>query len=269
MKNSILAIASILFLSSCNVADQDSMNEIPVSYEETDVYLIKEDERPADNNHLEHLKIVKTASCRFQVSHLDSITRISQNLITYLGGYIGDMQYVQNDYKKENTIQFKVPNENFDKAMYSLSNLATFVDFKNIKTQDITAQFVDVNARLATKLEVKKKYEDILRKRAKTVEELLETEDRLRILQEEIEVAQGRIRNMNNEVSLSTIEIAFYETVNYREEPEEYQVTFIDNAKNNLGSGWEIITSFILILMYFWPFLILIPLIWWVIKRRK
>ena len=42
---------------------------------------------------------------------------------------------------------------------------------RNINTQDVSAEYVDLQSRLKTKLEVKQRLEDILRSKAKTVED--------------------------------------------------------------------------------------------------
>ena len=78
--------------------------------------------------------------------------------------------------------------------MDSINNSVEFIDYENITTKDVTEEYIDLESRLNTKLEVKQRYESILRKQAKTVKDILATEEKLQIIQEEIESVQGRLK---------------------------------------------------------------------------
>ncbi|MBQ0740603.1 DUF4349 domain-containing protein, partial [Aquimarina celericrescens] len=90
---------------------------------------------------------------------------------------------------------------NFDIVLDSICKTAEFVDFKNISTIDVTEEYVDITSRLKTKVEVKQRYETILRTKAKTVEDILMAEEKLSKLQEEIESAQGRLKYLGSKVT--------------------------------------------------------------------
>ena len=125
---------------------------------------------------------------------------------------------------------------------------------------------MDVTARLKTKKEVKKRFEELLRKRAVTVEDILMTEDKLRVIQEEIEAAQGRLKYLTDKVSFSTIHVDLYETVEYKAAPESYTKTFVDKAKNGFGNGWSIVEGIILALITIWTILLMGGLILFFVK---
>ncbi len=272
MKNTITVIATLalLLLNSCH-QERAYQENLEVQNESAPSIL----EVQSNNNHsnstaekpnYNHLKIIKTADAKFKVKNLDSCTRKAQELIHKWNGYVADMRYTQNDYQLENRMVFKVPAVNFDALLNDFTQLAEFVDYKNISSQDITANYVDLSTRLATKKEIKAKYDKILRSKAKTVEEVLKTEEKLRVLQEEIEAAEGRLKMMQNQVSLSTIEIEFYETVAYKKEPESYIITFKDQALNSLGYGWDFIKGAILVLLTLWPLFLIVPGVYFAIK---
>ncbi len=202
------------------------------------------------------IKIVKNANCRLNVKKVEKVTRQTKKLVTMHGGYISDERFTQTNYTKENRFVIRIPNDKFDVVLDSLSDWAQFVDHKNISTQDVTEEYVDVSARLRTKLEVKERYETILRQRAKTVEEILEAEHKIKEIQEEIEAAKGRLQYLTNKVSFSTIQVDLYETVIPLEEPNSYTPNFGDKAKKGLLFGWMLIENFSLLLFYIWPFII-------------
>ncbi len=139
-------------------------------------------------------------------------------------------------------------------------------------SKDVSEEYVDLQSRLKTKLEVKQRYDDILRTKAKTVEDILLAEEKLRMLQEEIEAAQGRLQFLSSKVALSTIQVDLYETVAFQEAPESYTKSFGANALEGIGGGWQLVQYILLALLYIWPILFLgvgIVLYWkWRKKKR-
>jgi len=206
----------------------------------------------------DQIKIIRNANCRIKVKDVEKATLLSKNIASTYDGYVSDERFTNTNYSKENRFTLRIPRDNFDEVLKRICALAEFVDHKNISTIDVTEEYVDISARLKSKLEVKHRYETILRAKAKTVEDILFAEDKLRKLQEEIEAAQGRLNYMSNKISYSTIQIDMYETVIPKEEPDEYQPGFSDKATSGLQFGWNLLQHMFLILFYVWPLLILI-----------
>lgn len=215
------------------------------------------------------LKIIKTANVRFKVKNVQKSTQAIKVLVNDYEGYISNMRFSNNSYQKENSFTIKVPKNNFDKLLDSLSSVAEFIDHVEIASKDVTEEYMDVETRLKTKLEVKARYEEILRKNAKTVKDILETEEKLRVIQEEIEVAQGRLKYMVNRVSFSTITVGLYETVEHKEQPEVYKRTFGSEITEALSFGWNLIKSIFLGIIYIWPLILLIVGVIFFIRTRK
>lgn len=276
MKNILKVSLASLFLTfaACsnneNYRDDIMIEPVPtpqeVSHPLTDAAAPK-----TEYNSYHNLKIIKNANVRFRIKNLDSCTTQTQRLILKWNGYVANMQYLQDDYKLENRMMLKVPAKNFDYLLLELTELADFVDYKNISTQDVTQEYVDLTTRLATKKQVKARYDQILRNKAKTVEEVLQTEEKLRVLQEEIEAAEGRLKYLSNQVSLSSIQLDFYQKVAIKKERESYAMTFGDKAINSLGYGWSFIKGAILVLLTIWPLLLLFPFVIYGVKwlRKK
>ncbi len=202
------------------------------------------------------IKIIKSANARYKVKEVKVATRKIQHMAQQLNGYISDQRFENDLYKIENRFSIKIPQQNFNVMMDSISAVAAFVDYENITTEDVTEEFIDIETRLKTKLEVKERYEEILRKNAKTVKDILATEEKLRIIQEEIEAAQGRLNYLTNKIAYSTIQVDLYQTVVYKEEPESYSRTFLSKTKNGFSFGWAIIEFLALGIIYLWPLVI-------------
>ena len=205
----------------------------------------------------QNLKIIKSANVRYKVFDVDKSTRDIKQMASRYNAYISDLRFENDLHHKENRFTIKIPNQYFDSLMDSINKVAEFIEFENITTKDVTEEYVDIETRLKTKLEVKSRYESILRKNAKTVEDILATEDKLRIIQEEIESAQGRLKYLTNKVSFSTIQIDLYEMVVFKEEPRAYNKTLWSKSKEGLVFGWNFLENIFVGVLHVWPLLIL------------
>lgn len=268
-----LIIFLTLFFISCNtnsykedlVAEEvDLTEEFEIANSEGTIsnFVLKQNSAPLD------LKIIKSASARYKVKDVKEATQKIKIIAQQYGAYISDLRFQNDLYKKENRFTIKVPQLYFDKIMDSVYTVVDFIEYENITTKDVTEEYIDLETRLKTKLEVKQRYEDILRKNAKTVEDILKAEDRLRIIQEEIEAAQGRLKYLTNKVSFSTIQIDLYENVDYQEEPESYTKTFWDKSKEGFSNGWSIIEVFVVFVITIWPIIIIGIITFILVKKR-
>ncbi len=214
------------------------------------------------------LKIIKSASARYKVKNVKVATQKIKEFAEKYSAYISDLRFQNNLYNIENRFTVKVPRQHFNVLMDSINNVADFVEYENITTKDVTEEYIDLETRLKTKLEVKQRYESVLRKNAKTVKDILATEEKLGIIQEEIESVQGRLKYLTSKIAYSTIQIDLYETVDYKEEPESYSKTFGSKTKEGLNFGWEIVEGIVLGLIHIWPLLILGALLFFFIRKK-
>lgn len=202
----LLVIALCIFSFSCN---NNSYKESVMtnSVDITDDFEIAETDNVIDkyssnqNNIPKDLKIIKSATARYKVKNVEKATYKIKKIAQKHGAYISDLRFQNDLYKKENRFTIKVPKKYFDTVIDSVNAVADFVEYENITTKDVTEEYIDLETRLKTKLEVKARYENILRKNAKTVEDILKAEDKLRVIQEDIESAQGRLKYLTNKVA--------------------------------------------------------------------
>lgn len=271
----MVCLSLIFVLDSCN----QNVPSDKLELEPTDVnedynglygYVADDVSSPKKVNKLpSDLKIIKTANVKYKVKNVDLATRKIKAHTIQLNAYISDLRFENNLYSIENRFTVKVPQENFDILMDSINNVAEFVVFENITTKDVSEEYLDLETRLKTKKEVRKRYEDILRSKAKTVEEILTTEEKLRIIQEEIESAQGRLNYLTNKVAYSTIQVNLYEEVSYKEEPITYTKSFLSKTKEGLKFGWDLIESIILSIIYIWPVILFGTIVFLWVRKRK
>ena len=261
----IIAI-SLFVLPSCN--DVGSANENVASKElrmEADA-ASRADFKQAKTP--ENRKLIWTADLEFQVKDVDVSTEKINALSEQYDGFVSDMMLSNNRYRISNTITVRVPNKKFQKFVSAIKGEALFMDKADISSDDVTEEYVDIQARLKAKREVRDRYIEVLKTKAGTVKDIIEAEEAIRVITEEIEAKEGRLRYLNDRVDLSTVTITMYEKVAYTDSPERYEKTYSDEAGESFGTGWEAVKIISLGFISVWP-LILLGLIALVIWKRK
>ena len=215
------------------------------------------------------LKIIKSANVKYKVKNVKIATSTIKEFAYKYDAYVSDLRFENNSHTLENRFTIKIPQQYFDTMIDSINTVAQYIDYENITTDDVTEEYVDLETRLKTKLEVKQRYETILRKNAKTVEDILATEEKLRIIQEEIEAAQGKLKYLTSKVAYSTIQIDLYETVDHKDKPETYAQTFWSKSKNGFSFGWDLIQQIAIGIIYIWPLLFIGFIILVILRKRK
>lgn len=85
--------------------------------------------------------------------------------------------------------------------------------------------------------------------------------------QEEIEAIEGRLRYLNNQTDLSTVNIDMYQKINYN--PVAYEKSFFTKVIDGFISGWKLIQVTIIGLVTIWPILLLAVAVFLARKRIR
>ncbi|MEP0263835.1 DUF4349 domain-containing protein [Dokdonia sp.] len=274
LKITLLLITLQFLIISCERSHEyDNANNIPIeSTGENEKFkaVAINSEMSENQNTPDDIKIIRNATMRMRVRNVNEATRLARNYALQYSGYVSDERMENNSYLKENRFTIRVPQEYFDTIIDSISSFSENIDTKNVSTIDVTEEYVDIESRLQTKREVKERYEAILRSKAKTVKEVLLAEEKIRILQEEIEVAEGRLRYMSTNITYSTIQIDLYEVLPEVDAPEDKGPSFFDKVKDSLSFGLSLIEGLLLLLLHIWPVTLAgIILGLWLLKKRK
>jgi len=216
-------------------------------------------------------KLIKTANIRFQVKALEATIEEVEKIVASQNALVVTSNLQNNSYQKAYDLTIRVPFNKFETLVDEISLKAEVLDNKEISAQDVTEEFVDVSARLKAKKQVENRYLEIL-KQANNVNDILEVEKKLGEIREEIEATEGRLRYLRNQVSLSTIHLYVYQVVD--KQNNQLQPSFFARVSKGFGEGWDIFLDFVVSLSYIWPFLILIFVSIflvrrWVIRRKK
>lgn len=213
------------------------------------------------------MKIIKNGRIDLEVENAAAVAYEIESKVSVAGGYVANSELKESNSYIRNEMQVRIPNEAFESFVNQVGKMGMRVTYKKIWTQDVSEEYYDVQTRLKNKKEVEARYIDILRTKAKTVEEVLATEEKLRVLREEIESKEGRLRFLSNQVSYSTLFLVLLEQL---EEDEILiaEITFWDEISDSFANGWKAILTIILFFTNLWPFILLVLGGWLVFKKR-
>ncbi|PJJ10079.1 uncharacterized protein DUF4349 [Flavobacterium sp. 1] len=265
-----LIIALLIFaVLSCKKAEAEASQDSAITMVKLPAKkMISNDESISESPNIEdkviEQKIIKNGNLRFETDNLE--TTYDQIKIAVKKG----KAFIQNDSEGKDygtiyrRITVRIPNQNFDSFIKDISTGVTYFDNKEISSEDVTEQYIDIDARLKAKKKLENRYLELLAKATK-MSEMLAIEAQLSAIREEIEAKEGQLRYMQNKISLSTITVEFYKTI-----AEEKGVTISYGAKvwNSFKSGFYTISSFFLGLLEVWPFIILAVALFYFIRKR-
>lgn len=216
----------------------------------------------------ENRKLIWTADLEFQVKDVDVSTEKINSLSEKYDGFVSNMMLSNNSYRMSNTITVRVPNKQFQKFVSAIKGEALFMDRADIQSEDVTEEYVDIEARLKAKREVRDRYIEVLKTKTGSVKDIIEAEEAIRVITEEIEAKEGRLRYLNDRVDLSTVTITMYEKVKFVDSPERFEKSYSDEVGESFGTGWKAVKMILLGFIAVWP-LILLGLIALAIWKRK
>ncbi len=209
-------------------------------------------------------KLIKNGTLEFETKDLQKTTEVIKQAAEVAGGYVANEHSTTNNHQAWNSVTVRIPSSGFDNFIATVSRSVEKFDKREIKSQDVTEEFVDLQARIAAKKKLEQRYLEIL-KTADTVKDILEVEAEAGKIREEIERAEGRLRFLENQTSMSTVNIGFYKTI---EAVSVAESTFISSIKDGLNNGVRIIEAVIIGLANIWPLLLLAFCGWLLYKRN-
>lgn len=164
-------------------------------------------------------KLIKRAELNLEVKNCEEVSKKIVDLVNAFSGIIIDseIQKYSNEAKRGRTV-LKVLPKDFDVVIAKLKELGK-VDLERITGEDVTEEYVDLEARLKNFQIVKERLHRILEERAREVKDILEVERELARLGEQIERIEGRKKYLDRQVDLATITVNYYEPKAMAPEP--------------------------------------------------
>ena len=149
----------------------------------------------------------------------DAEQAIKQKAETF-GGYVAETSSQRNwEGKLNGSLNVRVPSKRFREALQAFAALGE-VTRQREWTEDVTEEYLDVKARIASKRALEQRLLILLAERTAKLSDLVAVEEKLAQVRSEIEQAEGRMRYLKNRIEFSTITVALYEPSSERADEE-------------------------------------------------
>jgi hypothetical protein len=157
--------------------------------------------------------VVKTATLDVQVpkGRFDQAFAQAMSVAGRYGGYVQSSS-TSGIRVRSGTLTIRVPSSGFERAMSDLSDLSGLAEVRSRSEsgQDVTNEYVDLNARLRT-WETQETVLLRLLRNATSVEATLRVQSNLQDVQFRIEQIKGQLRVLQNQTDLATIDMSIHE----------------------------------------------------------
>jgi len=152
-------------------------------------------------------KVVQSGTLDLVVNKAEEAAGQIQVLAQQAGGFVESLQiYEVVDGQKSGSVIIRVPANKFRETMDSLKALAINTENEVVNTQDVTAQYVDIEARLKNMRAEETQYLSIM-ERAVKIEDVLNVTQRLSDVRGRIEQLEAQLKLLKAEVEMSSIAV--------------------------------------------------------------
>ena len=148
--------------------------------------------------------IERRARISVEVSDADAAAETVSVIVSENDGFIEDRS--SSDKGKYTSFTLRVPVENFATTIEGLKNLGTVLSHIE-DTRDITAEYVDIEARLQSLVALRDRLKVLLDK-ADVISDVLAIEKEFTRVQAEIDSIEARMSKLENRATLSTIDLS-------------------------------------------------------------
>lgn len=153
-------------------------------------------------------KVIQNGSLDLLVQKAEETISAIEGIAGKHKGFVeGSNVYEISEGIKAGTITIRVPAADFFPTMEEIKKLAVKVQSENTNSQDVTAQFVDLEAQLKNYKAEEEQYRKIMA-RAVKIEDVLNVAQRLAEVRGRIEQTQGQLNYLSRQVDMSTISVS-------------------------------------------------------------
>ena len=219
-------------------------------------------------------KIIYRATLVLHVEDFGAAEAKIKELIRASGGYVAQFRE-DRPYgaQRGGHWTLRVPVQQFNRFVEEAGRLGV-ADRREISAQDVSEEYVDLEARLKNKQQLESRLLELVAKRTDEIKDVIAVEAELSRVREEIERMQGRLRFLADRVKLTTVDITAYERRDYR--PPE--ATFAGRIEHTFWQSVDLLRALaeacVLMIVGLAPWLVVllllfVPLFLWARRRAK
>ena len=155
--------------------------------------------------------IIRTGTATIKVDSLELAVARLRMLAQSVGGYIGNTSMQSGkDQLRSATVEIKVPAVRWSQLVSGLKPIGT-LESQDESAEDVSEEFVDVQARVANSRRLEERLIALLANRTGKLSDVLAVERELARVREEIDRYEGRIRYLRSRTAVSTMTVTIHE----------------------------------------------------------
>jgi hypothetical protein len=235
--------------------------------------------KAAATNEAADRRIIRNADITIEVASTTEAQQRVTSIAEFHGGFVvtSEAKQRQDADPSKRTLDVKlvvrIPANQFGPALDEITRLASNLPEANVSGQDVTEDFIDLEARIKTQKALELQFLEIM-KQARTVEDALEVQSQIADVRADIERLEGRKRFLENRSSLSTITVNIRTPKIIEVNPTGIRHTVREAVSESLEMASGMLTFFIRFLILMVPIFVFVLLpaglvIRYLIRRAK
>jgi len=224
-----------------------------------------QDEGEIPEGSTEDRKIVKEGSISLEVEDTAETMDEVADMADELNGYV--VSSYKHEYERgvSGHITIRVPVDEFEEAFIRLRQLAVAVPYETTTAEDVTEEYVDLEAQLSNLQATEAQYLVLLEK-AETVEEMLKVQKELSNVRGQIEQIEGRMQYLEHTSETALIDVTLQETQGLAG-PWSASAALQSAVRGLTTFGRGLATVLIWLGIFCWAWVP--PLVIWLRRRRR
>lgn len=150
--------------------------------------------------------VIKSATLHLVVKNIENTIRGISRYAEEKGGWVVKSNVEEKDGVPVGEISVRVPARDFEESLSFIRKLGERVIFEEVKGQDVTEEYVDLQAQLRNLQAAESQLLKIM-ERAGRISDVMEVFNELKNVREEIERIKGKIQYLEQSSAMSTINV--------------------------------------------------------------
>jgi hypothetical protein len=228
-------------------------------------------------------KIIYTAQVSLVVEDFEPVPdRVEQLVAQFDARIAGSNVSGRPGQPRRGTWTIRVPVDRYKEFLEAARDLGEIHNV-NVDSQDVTAEYYDVDARIRNKQREEQRLLELLADATGKLHDILEVERELSRVRGEVEQMQGRLRVLTNQTSMSTVVLTVDEIKDYVPPPSEAPTyytrvrrAFQSSIKSLVVAAQNVSIAAVALAPWLGVLLVLLIIIWllvrvirWRLRRRR
>jgi hypothetical protein len=215
-------------------------------------------------------QLVRNATVELRATDVDGVLARVKDLAITQGGYSSQ----ERSQPGSASVTLKVPGDRLDSVLESIDRLeGVEVARRELGTEDVTEQVVDIEARLANQRASVERVRGLL-ERASSTSEITDIEAELTKRQSELESLQRRYETLKGQVAMATLTVALSESKSEPMAVVQEENNFLSAFADGWGALLAALSWLLVVVGAVLPFAVVLGLpafgyLWWRRRRRK